>query len=176
MGREPVGGEGVGDGVQGADGLILTSTDGTTWRRVDLGGESGLVEGSFTGVTVDADGRWYATSVDINGGAVWTSTDGRRWSVIPGSPRVFRGTALQGIGSDGRRLLVAGTSLIDPRPRYYVSRSGGRKWRKAALDVSMLAGPDALVADLTVIAGDVVVVGTHRDAPVLEGGQLFAAN
>jgi hypothetical protein len=96
--------------------------------------------------------------------------------VIPGSRRAFRGTVLQGIGSDGRRLLVAGASLVDPRPRYYVSRSRGKRWRTAALDVSMLAGPDALVGDLTVIAGDVVVVGTYRDAPVLEGGQLYAAN
>lgn len=164
------------DGAQGADGLILTSTDGTAWQRVDLGSDARLAEGSFTGVTADPDGRWYATSVDIDGGAVWTSPDGRRWSVIPGTRRAFRGTALQGIGVDGRRLLVAGTSVVDPRPRYYVSRSGGRRWRAATLDVSLLAGPDALVGDLSVISGDVVVVGTHRNAPVLEGGQLYATN
>lgn len=164
------------DGAQGSDGLILTSTDGTSWRRAKLGHDGTLVEGSFTGVAVDAGGLWYATSVDINGGAVWTSYDGWRWSVIPGTRRRFRGVALQGIGVDDRRLLVAGASLVDPKPQYYVSRSAGQKWRKATLDVSMLAGPDAHVADLSVIAGDVVVVGTHRSAPVLEGGQLYGGD
>lgn len=164
------------DAVQGNAGLILVSTDGASWRPADLGGHGGLPEGSFTGVAAGPDGRWYATSVDIAGGAVWASDDARRWSVIPGTRRVFRGIALQGIGVDDRRLLVAGTSLMDPQPRYYVSRNGGRRWRTAKLDVSMLAGPDAVVGDLSVISGDVVVVGTHRNAPVLEGGQLYAAH
>jgi hypothetical protein len=33
-----------------------------------------------------------------------------------------------------------------------------------------------MVGDLTVIAGDVVVVGTHRGAPVLEGGELHVGD
>lgn len=164
------------DGVQGARGLVLTSTDGAAWRQADLGAGADMAEGSFTGVAVDRDGRWYATSVDIAGGAVWTSPDGRRWSMIEASRRSLRGVALQGIGVDGRRLLVAGTSFSDPRPRYLVSHSGGRRWKRVTLDVSMLAGPEALVGDLAVISGDVVVVGTHRGAPVLEGGQLHAAD
>lgn len=163
------------DGAQGLRGLVLTSTDGSTWRRADLGADSDMIEGSFTGVAVGDDG-WYATSVDIDGGAVWRSPDGWRWSIVDGSRAAFRGITLQGIGVDRGRILVAGTGLFDPRPRYFVSRTAGRRWRKAKLDVSLLAGPKAVVGDLTVIAGDVVVVGTHRGAPVLEGGELHVGD
>lgn len=166
-----VGGALDSDGAQGTRGLILTSADGTTWRRADLGSAGELVEGTFTAVAV-GEGVWYATSVDIDGGAVWRSADGWRWSVVEGSTGALRGISPQGIGVDGDRLLVAGTALFEPGPRYFVSRTGGRTWRKAKLDVSLLAGPDAVVGDLAVIAGDVVVVGTHRGAPVLEGGDL----
>ena len=163
------------DGAEGARGLVLTSTDGATWRRAGLGADGDLTEGSFTGVAVGDDG-WYATSVDIDGGAVWRSSDGWRWSVVDGSRDAFRGITLQGIGVDRDRILVAGSPLFEPEPRYFVSRTAGRRWRKAKLDVSLLAGPDALVGDLTVIAGDVVVVGTHRGAPVLEGGELHVGD
>jgi hypothetical protein len=163
------------DGAQGVRGLVLTSTDGATWGRVHLGAEGALTEGSFTGVAVGDDG-WFATSVDIDGGAVWHSADGGRWSIVDGSRDTFRGMTLQGIGIDGKRILVAGTALFEPEPRYFVSRTAGRRWRRATLDVSLLAGPDAMVGDLTVIAGDVVVVGTHRGAPVLEGGELHVGD
>ena len=163
------------DGAHGIRGLVLTSTDGATWRRADLGADGEMNEGSFTGVAAGHDG-WYATSVDIDGGAVWRSPDGWRWSVVDGSRDAFRGITLQGIGVDRRRILVAGTALFEPEPRYFVSRTAGRTWRRAKLDVSLLAGPDAVVGDLTVIAGDVVVVGTHRGAPVLEGGELHVGD
>ena len=163
------------DGAQGVRGLVLTSTDAVTWRRADLGAAGVLTEGSFTAVAAGVDG-WYATSVDIDGGTVWRSPDGWRWSVVDRSTDAFRGFTLQGIGVDRDRILVAGTGLFDTEPRYFVSRTAGRTWRRATLDVSLLAGPDALVGDLTVISGDVVVVGTHRGAPVLEGGGLHAAD
>ncbi|HSJ46155.1 MAG TPA: hypothetical protein VK923_15885 [Euzebyales bacterium] len=163
------------DGVEGTGGLVLTSTDGARWRRVDLGADGSMNEGSFTGVAVGDDG-WYATSVDIEGGAVWHSADASRWSVVDGSRNAFRGIALQGIGIDRSRILVAGTPLFEPEPRYFVSRTGGRRWGKAKLDVSLLAGPGARVGDLSVIAGDVVVVGTNRGVPVLEGGELHVGN
>lgn len=165
---------GMGSG-RGTQGLVVVSDDGRAWRRGRLQGSARLAEGMFTGVT-HAGGRWYACSVAVEGGAVWTSDDGRRWSVVAGSEDMFRGIALQGIGGDGRRLLVAATSLTDPKPQYFASRNGGRTWRPTKLDVAMLAGRDALVGDLAVIAGDVVVVGTHRGAPVLEGGELDAAD
>ena len=163
------------DGAQGVQGLVLTSTDGVSWRRVDLGAAGDLTEGAFTAVAIGDDG-WYATSVDIEGGTVWRSSDGWHWSVVDGSSDAFRGITLQGIGIDRDRILVAGTGLFATEPRYFVSRTAGRTWRKAKLDVSLLAGPDALVGDLSVISGDVVVVGTHRGAPVLEGGELHAAH
>lgn len=161
------------DGVTGTGGLVLTSTDGRSWRRADLGPAADWAEGSFTAVDAGEDGRWYAASVDIDGAAIWTSTDGLRWSVIESSRRTFRGLTLQGLAVDGDRLLAAGTSLIDPQPKYFVSRTGGRSWKPATLDVSLLAGRDARIGDLSVISGDVVVVGTLRDAPVLEGGDLY---
>jgi hypothetical protein len=160
---------------RGTQGLVVVSDGGRVWRRGRLQGGGRLAEGMFTGVTY-AGGRWYASSVALEGGAVWTSADGRRWSVVAGSSEMFRGIALQGIGGDDRRLLVAATSLTDPKPQYFASRNGGRTWRPTKLDVAMLAGRDALVGDLAVIAGDVVVVGTHRGAPVLEGGELDAAD
>jgi hypothetical protein len=163
------------DGAQGERGLVMTSTDGLSWQRVDMSADDELVEGSFTGVATGA-GDWYATSTDIDGGAVWSSPDGLQWSVIDSSRAAFRGVTLQGVGIDGDRVLVAGTGLLDPEPRYFVSRTAGRTWRKAKLDVSLLAGPDAVIGDLAVISGDVVVVGTHRGAPVLEGGDLHVSN
>lgn len=164
------------DGAQTTRGLVLTSTDGTTWRRVDIDDDDAAFnEGAFTGIAV-GDDAWYATSVDIEGGAVWTSPDGERWTVVDGSRDAFRGLTLQGIGVDRGRLLVAGAGLFDPEPRHFVSRNGGRSWRRARLDLAMLAGSDALVTDLAVIAGDIVVVGTHRGAPVLEGGTLYVGD
>jgi hypothetical protein len=161
------------DGVSGTGGLVLTSTNGLSWRRAHLGPAADFVEGSFTAVDV-GNGGWYAASVDIEGAAVWSSDDGVRWSLIESSRRTFRGLTIQGLAVDGDRLLAAGTSLINPRPRYFVSRTGGRSWKPATLDVSLLAGDEARVGGLSVIAGDVVVVGTHRNAPVLEGGDLYA--
>lgn len=161
--------------ARGTEGLAVVSDDGASWRRARLEGGGGLAEGMFTGVT-RAGGTWFASSVTIDGGAVWTSADGRRWSMVPGSADRFRGIALQGIAGDDRRLLVAATSLVDPKPQYFASRDAGRTWRPATLDVAMLAGRDAQVGDLAVISGDVVVVGTHRGAPVLEGGELDASN
>jgi hypothetical protein len=163
------------DGAQTTRGLVLTSTDGATWRRADIDDDAAFTEGAFTGITV-GDDAWYATSVDIDGGAVWRSPDGWRWTVVDGSRDAFRGLTLQGIGVDRGRLLVAGSGLFDPEPRYFVSRNGGRTWRRAQLDLAMLAGSDALVTDLAVIAGDIVVVGTHRSAPVLEGGTLYVGD
>lgn len=161
--------------ARGTEGLAVVSDDGGSWRRASVEGGGRLAEGTFTGVT-RAGGRWFASSVTIDGGAVWTSEDGRRWSMVPGSADMFRGIALQGIGGDRRRLLVAATSVVDPRPQYFASRDGGRTWRPTSLDVAMLAGRDAQVGDLAVISGDVVVVGTHRGVPVLEGGELDAPN
>jgi hypothetical protein len=161
--------------ARGTEGLAVVSDDGSSWRRAHLEGGGRLAEGMFTGVT-RAGGRWFATSVTIDGGAVWTSADGRRWSIVPGSVDMFRGIALQGIAGDDRRLLVAATSLLDPKPQYFASRDGGRTWRPTTLDVAMLTGRDAQVGDLAVISGDVVVVGTHRGVPVLEGGELDASN
>jgi hypothetical protein len=160
------------DGVQGVGGVVLTSTDGYRWRTAAMpDGREVFAEGSFTAVAHVDDG-WVAASSDMDGGAVWWSGDGGVWTVVPGSRQAFRGVTLQGIGARGRRWYAAGTSLIDAQPSFHVSRDGGRSWTPAPLDVQLVSGPDALVHDLSVISGDIVVVGTHAGAPVIEGGEL----
>lgn len=165
------------DGVQGDGALVMTSSDdGDTWRRGEIApGDIALAEGSFTSVA-QVDGRWLATSTDINGGAVWISSDGRRWSMLHRSARTFRGITLQGIGALDGSVFLAGTALTDHTPRYFVSTDRGRIWRALRPKPKVLAGQDTTVNDLTVMSGEVVVVGTRDDVPVIEGGVPDAAN
>jgi hypothetical protein len=159
------------DGVQGDGAFILTSADeGVTWRRAEIASrDASLAEGSFTAV-IAIDGMWFATSTDIEGGAVWTSPDGLRWSPLAGSAKQFRGITLQGLGADGDRFFLAGTGLTDHRPRYYVSTDRCRTWRRLRPGPTLLTGEDATVDDLTVMSDEVVVVGTQHGEPVIEGG------
>lgn len=156
------------DGVQGIGGLVLTSTDGITWRPGEiLGGE--LAEGSFTGVAL-TDAGWFATSSDMTGGVVWSSPDGHRWTPLSGSRDAFAGTTLQGIGSRGDRVLVAATRMADNVTSYHMSSDGCRAWRTLRPRARAFTRPDATVGDVSVVDGDVVVVGNRAGAPVIEGG------
>jgi hypothetical protein len=159
------------DGVQGDGALALASTDGgESWRRGDVApGDGSFSEGSFTGVTPLGD-RWIATSTDIEGGAIWSSPDGLRWSTIPGSARQFRGIALHGVAAHGGRVYVAGTRLTDHRPRFMMSPDGCRTWRPVRNGPVVLAEAESTVADLTAMSGQIVVVGTRRGQPIIEGG------
>lgn len=156
------------DGAQGAGGLVLTSTDGATWKRGEVAG-SEFPEGSFTGVAVAGD-TWFATSTDLDGGAIWSSADGHRWAALPASRRRFRGVSLQGIGVRDRQLILAGTELADHRQRYFASTDGGRSWQSSRPGPRGLHHGNTTLNDLTVVAGDVVVVGTRDGHAVIEGG------
>jgi hypothetical protein len=159
------------DGVQGAGALVLTSSDhGRTWRRGEVArADATLAEGSLTGVA-RAGGRWLAISSDMEGGAVWTSDDGLRWSSIPASASQFRGITLQGLDVWRRYVFVAGTTLATQRPGYFVSDDGCRSWRRLQPGPRALIGDDVTVNDLTVVPDGMVVVGTHRGVPIIEGG------
>lgn len=159
------------DGAQGDGAFILTSADdGATWRRGEIAPrDASLAEGSFTGVAL-LGGEWFATSTDIEGGAVWTSPDGLRWTPLAGSARQFRGITLQGIDVHRQQVYLAGTGLTDHRPRYYVSADRCRTWHRLRPGPTVLAGEDTTVNDLTVMSDEVVVVGTRRGEPVIEGG------
>ncbi len=158
------------DGVQGDGGLVLTSDDGERWRRGLLATvDRALPEGSLTGVAFAGD-AWYATSSDMTGGAVWYSADASVWSVLPSSRRQFAGMTLQGIGVRGRRVLVAATSLADHGARYYASADGCRTWRALPPRIRASDRHRTTVTDLSVIDGEVVVVGTRGDAAIIEGG------
>lgn len=165
------------DGVQGDGAFALISDDhGETWERGDIAAaDATLAEGSFTGVTL-MDGRWFATSTDIEGGAVWTSDDGRRWSIVPASAKAFRGITLQGLGVRRGRVYVAGTRLTDQTPCYFASADACRTWRPLRPGPRTLAGGDVTVNDLTVMSGDIVVVGTRDGSPIVEGGASGAAD
>src|SRR5690606_22550231 len=155
------------DGVQGDGGLVLVSEDhGRSWRRCELPAQSALSEGSFTGIT-RTRGRWFATSTDIEGGAVWSSDDGRRWWPIGASARRFRGFSLQGIGARGGDVFVVATSLRDHRSHLFASTDRCRTWQDVRRRRLTLDGPDATVNDLSVLADDVVVVGTRQGAPLI---------
>lgn len=164
------------DGVQGDGAFVLASADqGETWRRGDIDPrDASLSEGSFTGVA-EVRGEWFATSTDIEGGALWTSPDGLRWSTIGGSAKRFRGITLQGLGVHGGRVYLAGTTLTDSRPRYFVSTDRCRTWQSLRPGPTVLTGEDTTVNDLTVMADEVVVVGTQHGVPVIEGGTPDAA-
>jgi hypothetical protein len=159
------------DGVQGDGAFMLASADqGETWRRGDIDPrDASLSEGSFTGVA-EVRGEWFATSTDIEGGALWTSPDGLCWSTIGGSAKRFRGITLQGLGVHGRCVYLAGTTLTDHRPRYFVSTDRCRTWQSLRPGPTVLTGEDTTVNDLTMMADEVVVVGTRHGVPVIEGG------
>jgi hypothetical protein len=165
------------DGVQGSGALVLTSSDhGRTWRRGEVArADATLAEGSLTGVTRAGD-RWLATSSDIEGGAVWTSDDGLRWSSIPATAKQFRGMTLQGIGVWRGHVVVAATALTTHTPRYFVSDDGCRSWRRLRPGPQALTGGDVTVNDLTVVPDGLMVVGTHRGVPVIEGGAADAGH
>jgi hypothetical protein len=167
-----VGGTLDADGAQGDGAFALASADGgVTWRLCDIAPrDARLSEGSFTGIT-RFGGTWLATSTDIEGGALWTSADGLRWSTIPGSGRQFRGVALRGLAAHGGRVYLAGTTLTDQSCRFLASTDGCRTWRPLRNGPTVLAGSHSTVTDLTVISGEVVVVGTKRGQPVIEGGK-----
>lgn len=164
------------DGVQGDGAFVLVSADdGASWRRGDIAPRDvSLAEGSFTAVA-ELRGEWFATSTDIEGGAVWSSPDGLHWSTITGSAKQFRGVTLQGIGVHRGRTYLAGTALTDHTPRYFVSADRCRTWQALRPGPDVLTGGDTTVNDLTVMSDEVVVVGTHRGVPVIEGGVPDAA-
>ena len=159
------------DGAQGDGGLVLVSTDGTRWEHGEISGPDAgaLPEGSFTGVTAAGD-AWFATSSDMAGGAVWTSVDGRHWSLVDASRAQFAGMTLQGIAVRGRRVIVAATSLADHRTSYHASLDGCRTWQGRPPRVRAMERIDTTVMDVTVVDGEVVVVGTRSDVPVIEKG------
>jgi hypothetical protein len=165
------------DGVQGDAALVLVSDDsGRTWRRGEIAaGDASLAEGSLTGV-VTAGGRWFATSSDIDGGALWASDDGLRWSSVASSARRFRGITLQGIGVRRGRFYLAGTTLADHMPCYFTSDDGCRTWHPLRPGPRALAGGDVTVNDLTAARNGVVVVGTRDGVPVIEGGAAHAGH
>lgn len=163
------------DGVQGDGGLVLISRDGQVWEHGEIATSAGLPEGSFTGVAAAGD-RWFATSSDMSGGAVWSSDDGRRWSVLGASRRQFAGMTLQGLGASDTHVHVAATRLADHATRYYTSSDGCRTWRRLRPRSNGLDNADSTVTDLAVVAGDVVVVGTRGAAPVIEGGIADGGN
>lgn len=162
------------DGAQGVGGLVLTSTDGTTWRRGEVAGGA-FPEGSFTGVAFAGD-TWFATSTDMDGGTIWSSADGQRWAALPVSRRRFHGMSLQGIGVRDREIIVAGTGLADHRQRYFASGDGGHSWRTSRPGLRGLDRGNTTLNDLTVMAGDVVVVGTRDGHAVIEGGSPDGGN
>jgi hypothetical protein len=159
------------DGAQASAALVLLSDDdGRTWRRGEIApADATLAEGSLTGVAVAGD-RWFATSSDIEGGALWASDDGLRWSSVASSAKQFRGITLQGIGVRRGRFYLAGTTLTDQSPRYFTSTDGCRTWYRLRPGPRALTGADVTVNDLTAASNGVVVVGTLDGAPVIEGG------
>jgi hypothetical protein len=158
------------DGVQGDGGLVMTSRDGRAWDEGEIASSAAdLPEGSFTGVAAAGDG-WFATSSDMAGGAVWASSDGRRWSVLSPSRRQFAGMTLQGLGVRGRHVHVAATRLADHTTRYYTSSDGCHTWRRLRPRIGGSDVSNSTVTDLAVLDGQVVVVGTLGAAPIIEGG------
>jgi len=65
--------------------------------------------------------------------------------------------------------------LTDHTPRYFVSADRCRTWQALRPGPDVLTGGDTTVNDLTVMSDEVVVVGTHRGVPVIEGGVPDAA-
>jgi hypothetical protein len=160
------------DGVQGDAALVLASDDhGRTWHRGEIAtADAELAEGSLTGV-VTAGGRCFATSSDMEGGALWASDDGLHWSSVASSARRFRGITLQGIGVRDGRFFIAGTTIADHTPRYFTSGDGCRTWHRLRPGPRALTGGDVTVNDLTAATNGVVVVGTHSGVPVIEAGR-----
>jgi hypothetical protein len=113
--------------------------------------------------------------------AVWTSTDGRRWSAALREPPLPKGAAeggLDRIVARGRTLVAAGWAL-DPRGSgaavsyLAVSGDGGKTWQLPAVPVGAPAGPvtSAAATDAGFVvslvsstpAGDRVALWTSAD-------------
>ena len=148
-------------GADDSNPVVWTSTDGFTWARVPhdeaaFGAEdSGMFRVTVGGPGLVAVG--WDMSVDVDA-AVWTSTDGIRWSRVVVDEAVFGRSALFGVTATDEGLVAVGESLSDGSSGAAVwTSSDGITWARIPYDESVFGG--AVMLDVTAVGPFVVVVG-----------------
>lgn len=158
-----VGGPGlvaVGSGDSGP--AAWTSTDGITWSRVvdDEAGVEAAGSGMFR-VTVGGPGLvavGWDMGVNRVDAAVWTSTDGIRWSRVEDAEKVFDQSALFGVAAREEGLLAVGEVVSGGNSVAAAWTSAdGMNWSRVPHDEAVFGG--GVMLDVTTVGPSLVVVG-----------------
>jgi hypothetical protein len=159
----------------GDDQAAVWVADGGVWRRIPfqpsfggpgdqqmasvVAGGPGLVAVGFTGTSAGADA------------AVWVSSDGSTWDLLPSVPEVFGGTGAQGML--GVALTPAGIIAVgnDDGDGAVWRSQDGATWTKEPTDPALGGSGGQVARGVAFGRGLVVVVG--KDGP--EGSDAEAA-
>jgi hypothetical protein len=102
-------------GYDAAGAVVWHSESGSSWQRVDDLDGSAAFEGArmlavtWSGSGLVAVGHTAGADGSTNG-VVWSSTDGRRWTVA--ERETFGGATLSAVSGSGRRVVVAGQDSV----------------------------------------------------------------
>ncbi len=129
------------------------------WVSGDNGGLDGRLKPSAAYAVAATPDGFIAVGSHGTCHAVWTSPDGRRWSVydVP-APAGASGAALRFVAADGTRAVAAGYAVTRAGdvPIVVVSADGGRHWRQIVLPAP---GGSGAVTALTAAGAGFVAAG-----------------
>ncbi|HJW22599.1 MAG TPA: hypothetical protein VJ506_09240, partial [Candidatus Limnocylindrales bacterium] len=133
-----------------------------SWTRIDLPDPASAQDfgASVTGL-VAFHGSYIATgsvlrggNASLNRGVVWTSADGRTWTVHD-RIAAFDGAALRGLVTDGSRLVAFGNHAGEPARATWVSLDGTDWTRSIGVAPSVVvAGPHGFIGAVTTAGPD----------------------
>lgn len=178
-------------------GLIWTSSDGETFTRVPDAPH--FVQATIDDVAVHRDRLVAVGSVNVitpgsfPRAAVWTSTDGKAWSLVSGL-EAADSAQMDGVTASDRGLVAVGSS-VEPRGQAVWTSADGVTWKRAPHGPAFAPGlASGGMHDVVPVSGGYVAVGntggpndvmiwmssdgtswTRADlGPALRGGQIAA--
>jgi hypothetical protein len=116
--------------------VLWWSADLRSWIQASNGGLDGRVQPSAAYAVAAAPAGFVAAGTHGSGSAIWTSADGRQWSVhdVP-APNGASAAVLRTVAVNGTRIVAAGYAVTRAGdvPIAAVSVDGGVRWHQAVL-------------------------------------------